>query len=57
MSQECFANETVNDVEKYGIEITKIGQNYSFFLTWRWVSTPISIHLCQHTRAFNSESL
>ena len=29
---ECFANETVNDVEKYEIEVTKMGQNYSFFL-------------------------
>ena len=30
---ECFANELSNVVEKYEIEVTKMGQNYSFFLT------------------------
>jgi len=28
---ECFANEISNDVEKYEIEVTKMGQKYSFF--------------------------
>jgi len=28
-----IANELSNDVEKYEIEVTKMGQNYSFFLT------------------------
>ena len=46
-----------NDVEKYEIEVTKMGQNYSFFLAvlahyWRFITPYLIVlsspHLFQH---------
>jgi len=37
--------ELSNDVEKYEIEVNKMGQNYSFFLTvYLMVSQPLDIY-------------
>jgi len=53
-----------NDVEKYEIEVTKMGQNYSFFLTvcgvqqWPYLTSQfhtlkltLSVHLQAHGQA------
>ena len=35
-----------NDVEKYEIEVTKMGQNYSLFLTVYWTIIVHPLHYC-----------